>query len=295
MIFLGVTNPTQETEKVAEEIASGNNEYIHDLIKQVIDFGVSAGKSILIALVIYFVGRFLIKLVNKLVAGMMERRKMDPTIQSFLKSLVNILMMVLLIITVISALGINTTSFAALLASAGVAVGMALSGNLQNFAGGIMMLLFRPYKVGDYISAQGSEGFVVAIQIFHTIIRTWDNRKIYLPNGAMSSGTITNWSMEEKRRMDFNVGVEYGEDVEKVRKVTLEMLAKDKRILKDPAPKVILINLGESSVDLIVRVWVDNKDYWDVLFTMYEQIYTEYNRQGIGFPFPQLTVHNSLT
>ena len=293
MILLQTTNAAQETEKVAEELASGNSEYINDLVRQGISLAVSAGKSILIALIIYFVGRFVIRLVNRLVGGVMERRKMDPTIQTFLRSLINILMMVLLIVTVISALGVNTTSFAALLASAGVAVGMALSGNLQNFAGGIIILLFRPYRVGDYISAQGCEGFVVEIQIFHTIIRTWDNRKIYLPNGAMSSGSISNWSKEEKRRMDFNVGVEYGQDVEKVRRVTLAMLDRDVRILKDPAPRVILISLGESSVDLIVRVWVDNADYWDVLFTMYEQIYTEFNRQGIGFPFPQLTVHNS--
>ena len=177
----------------------GNSEYIKELIDKGIDLGVEAGKSIVIAVIIYFVGKVLISLLNRTLRGVMERRKVDPAIQSFLGSLVNILLMILLVVSVVSALGVNTTSFAALLASAGVAVGMALSGNLQNLAGGIVILLFRPFRVGDYIEAQGTGGTVGEIQIFHTILTTPDNKKIYLPNGALSSGNITNYSKGGKR------------------------------------------------------------------------------------------------
>lgn len=268
-----------------------NKEYINELIDKAIDLGVEAGKSIVIALIIYFVGKALVSFINGMLGKMLERRKVDPTIQTFLKSLVNILLMVLLIISVVSALGVNTTSFAALLASAGVAVGMALSGNLQNLAGGIVVLLFRPFKVGDYIEALGTSGTVSEIQIFHTILTTPDNKKIFLPNGALSSGNITNYSKEPLRRVDFTVAVEYGSDVDNVRKVLLELINKDERILKDPVPFVALGSLADSSVNMTVRVWVKSENYWSVFFETNEKIYNEFNRQGIKFPFPQLTIH----
>ena len=269
----------------------GNSEYIKDLIDKGIDLGVEAGKSILIAIIIYFVGKALISLVNRMLRGVMDRRKVDPAIQSFLGSLVNILLMILLAISVVSALGVNTTSFAALLASAGVAVGMALSGNLQNLAGGIVILLFRPFKVGDYIEAQGTGGTVSEIQIFHTILTTPDNKKIYLPNGALSSGNITNYSKEPLRRVDFTVAVEYGEDIDKVRKALKDILDKDDRILQEPAPVIVLGALADSSVNMTVRVWVKSENYWDVFFRTNETIYNEFNRLGINFPYPQLTIH----
>lgn len=269
----------------------GNSEYIKDLIDKGIDLGVEAGKSILIAIIIYFVGKALISLVNRMLRGVMDRRKVDPAIQSFLGSLVNILLMILLAISVVSALGVNTTSFAALLASAGVAVGMALSGNLQNLAGGIVILLFRPFKVGDYIEAQGTGGTVSEIQIFHTILTTPDNKKIYLPNGALSSGNITNYSKEPLRRVDFTVAVEYGEDIDKVRKALKDILDKDARVLQEPAPVIVLGALADSSVNMTVRVWVKSEDYWNVFFETNETIYNEFNRQGINFPYPQLTIH----
>lgn len=270
-----------------------NKEYINELIDKAIDLGVEAGKSIVIALIIYFVGKALVSFINGMLGKMLERRKVDPTIQTFLKSLVNILLMVLLIISVVSALGVNTTSFAALLASAGVAVGMALSGNLQNLAGGIVVLLFRPFKVGDYIEALGTSGTVSEIQIFHTILTTPDNKKIFLPNGALSSGNITNYSKEPLRRVDFTVAVEYGSDVDNVRKVLLELINKDERILKDPVPFVALGSLADSSVNMTVRVWVKSENYWSVFFETNEKIYNEFNRQGIKFPFPQLTIHQA--
>lgn len=269
----------------------GNNEYVQELINKGIDLGVEAGKSIIIAIIIYFVGKGLISLINRMLVGMMVRKNIDPAIQSFTKSLVNILLMVLLVISVVSALGVNTTSFAALLASAGVAVGMALSGNLQNLAGGIVILLFRPFRVGDYIEAQGTGGTVTEIQIFHTILTTADNKKIYLPNGALSSGNITNYSKEPLRRVDFTVGVEYGEDIDKVRKALSDILSMDERVLLEPAPVIVLGSLADSSVNMSVRVWVKSENYWSVYFETNEKIYNEFNRLGINFPYPQLTIH----
>ena len=269
----------------------GNNEYVQELINKGIDLGVEAGKSIIIAIIIYFVGKGLISLINRMLVGMMVRKNIDPAIQSFTKSLVNILLMVLLVISVVSALGVNTTSFAALLASAGVAVGMALSGNLQNLAGGIVILLFRPFRVGDYIEAQGTGGTVTEIQIFHTILTTADNKKIYLPNGALSSGNITNYSKEPLRRVDFTVGVEYGEDIDKVRKALSDILSMDERVLQEPAPVIVLGSLADSSVNMSVRVWVKSENYWSVYFETNEKIYNEFNRLGINFPYPQLTIH----
>ncbi len=269
----------------------GNSEYVQELINKGIDLGVEAGKSIIIAIIIYFVGKGLISLINRMLVGMMVRKNIDPAIQSFTKSLVNILLMVLLVISVVSALGVNTTSFAALLASAGVAVGMALSGNLQNLAGGIVILLFRPFRVGDYIEAQGTGGTVTEIQIFHTILTTADNKKIYLPNGALSSGNITNYSKEPLRRVDFTVGVEYGEDIDKVRKALSDILSMDERVLQEPAPVIVLGSLADSSVNMSVRVWVKSENYWSVYFETNEKIYNEFNRLGINFPYPQLTIH----
>ncbi|MCM1515125.1 MAG: mechanosensitive ion channel [Paraprevotella sp.] len=270
-----------------------NGGYVQELIDKGIDLGIEAGKSIIVAVIIYFVGKAVISLINRMLGSMMERRKVDPTIRTFMMSLVNILLLTLLVISVVSALGVNTTSFAALLASAGVAVGMALSGNLQNLAGGIVILLFRPFKVGDYIEAQGSGGTVSEIQIFHTILTTPDNKKLFLPNGALSSGNITNFSREALRRVELTVSIEYGEDVDKVRGVLLELLAADDRIQKEPVPLVALGALADSSVNLTVRVWVNSADYWNVFFQTNEAIYKEFNRRGINFPFPQLTVHQA--
>ena len=266
---------------------------VEKLIQKLWDWGVDAGSHLLAAALIFIVGRILISFLNKLVARILERRKVDPSIQSFVKSLVSILLTVLLIVAVISKLGVETTSFAALLASAGVAVGMALSGNLQNFAGGLIVLLFRPYKVGDVIESQGETGTVREIQIFHTILSTFDNKVIYIPNGALSSGTVINYSREELRRVDWTIGVEYDTDYELVERTVRDLLATDSRILNEPAPFVALHTLADSSVNVAIRVWVKNADYWNVYFDMNKRIYAEFNKKGIGFPFPQLTVHQA--
>lgn len=268
--------------------------HIEQLIQQGISFCVEAGKSILVALLIYIVGRFLVSLLNKLLTKALERRNLDPTIKTFLQSFVNILLTVLLIVAVVSALGVNTTSFAALLASVGVAAGMALSGNLSNFAGGLIILLLKPFKVGDYVEAQNVAGTVDGIQIFHTVLRTVDNKVIYLPNGALSGGNIVNYSQQTHRRVDIPLSVEYGQDVEQVRQLLLELFGQDERILTEPAaPFIAVSKLGDSSVDLTVRLWVKASDYWDVFFQTQERIYAEFNKQGISFPFPQITVHNA--
>ena len=251
------------------------------------------GRRILAALIIFIIGRLIISFLNKMVARILQRRKVDAGVQSFVRSLVNILLMILLVIAVISKLGIETTSFAALLASAGVAVGMALSGNLQNFAGGLIILIFRPYKVGDWIETQNESGTVREIQIFHTILTTADNKTVYIPNGSASSGVIVNYSHEETRRVDWTVGVEYGEDYARVEEVARRIVAAEKRILSTPAPFIALDALDASSVNVRIRVWVKNSDYWGVYYDVQRAIYEEFNKAGIGFPFPQLTIHTA--
>ena len=191
-------------------------------------------------------------------------------------------------------MGIELTSFAALLASVGVAVGMALSGNLSNFAGGVIILVFRPYKVGDYIEAStGASGKVSDIQIFHTVLTTSDNKVVYVPNGSMSSAVVTNYNRKETRRLQFTFGVEYGTDFEFAKSVLLEIINKDSRILKDPEPLIVVGELADSSVNIIVRVWVNSDDYWNVNFDMNKNVYATFNEKGISFPFPQLTVHKA--
>lgn len=288
---VAVEKVVEGTKEAVEAVAKGDVSYLTQFLQQALTFCVDAGKTILVAILIYIVGRFIVSLINNVLAKALDRRNLDPSIKTFLKSFVNILLTVLLIIAVVSALGVNTTSFAALLASFGVAAGMALSGNLSNFAGGLMILLLKPFKVGDYIAAQGFDGTVKEIQIFHTVLTTVDNKIIYLPNGALSSGSITNFSKMERRRVDLVVSVEYGEDVERVKKALADIFKADARILTDPAPFVALSALAASSVDFTVRLWVNAADYWGVFFDTQERIYAEFNKQGIGFPFPQLTIH----
>ena len=261
-------------------LASETSIQLTNALEKLIDSGIQLGERVLGALIIFIIGKFLVNWLNRLFARILEKRKVDPSIQSFLKSMVNILLLIMLILAVIGKLGIELTGFAALLASAGVAIGMALSGNLQNFAGGLIILLFRPYKVGDFIEAStGASGTVKEIQIFHTILITADNKMIYVPNGA--------------RRIEWNFGVDYGEDYNKVEKVLREIIANDKRILTSPAPFIELGELAASSVNIKIRVWVNSSDYWNVFFSMNQTVYTTFNKEGINFPFPQLTVHQA--
>ena len=264
---------------------------LEEAIRSLVEHGSQLGFTIIKALIVFLVGRLVINLLNKLVRKILSKRDIDPSVKTFVGSLVNVSLTILLIISVVGALGVQTTSFAALLASAGVAVGMALSGNLQNFAGGLIVLLFKPYKVGDWIESQGVSGTVKEIQIFHTILTTGDNKVIYIPNGAMSSGVVTNYNTQTTRRVEWIVGVDYGEDYDKVQQIVTDILAADKRILKDPAPFIALHALDASSVNVVARVWVNSADYWGVYFDINKAIYATFNEKGINFPFPQLTVH----
>ena len=264
---------------------------VEQLLSKLLDWGIEVGKDLLGAIIIYIVGRFIIKQVGRLLARILEKRKLEISVQTFLRSLVSILLNLILAFAIVSRLGVETTSFAALLASAGVAIGMALSGNLSNFAGGLIILVFKPFKVGDYIEGQNANGTVREIQIFHTILTTVDNKVIYVPNGALSSNAITNYSKQETRRAEWVFGVEYGEDFEKVKAVLQRIIDADPRILKDPAPMIALGALSASSVDIKVRAWAKTADYWDVYFDMNKIVYDTFNKEGIGFPFPQLTVH----
>ena len=269
-------------------------EMVNDFIAKALNSGIELGGRILAALIIFIIGKFLINWANKLFATTLQKRNVDASIQSFLKSIVNITLLVMLFLAVIGKLGIELTSFAALLASVGVAVGMALSGNLSNFAGGVIILVFRPYKVGDYIEAStGASGTVTDIQIFHTVLTTPDNKIIFAPNGAMSSAVVTNYSRKETRRLDFTFGVEYGTDFNQAKAIILEIISKDSRISQDPAPFVELGALADSSVNITVRVWVNASDYWAVNFDMNKNVYATFNEKGISFPFPQLTVHQA--
>ena len=267
---------------------------LQELMSRLIESGVTLGERVLAALVIFIVGKYIIKWINRLFAKVLENRKVEAGVQTFLRSMVNILMIIMLAMAVIGRLGIELTGFAALLASAGVAVGMALSGNLQNLAGGLIILVFRPYKVGDYIeSGTGASGTVQEIQIFHTVLVTPDNKVIYAPNGVMSNALCTNYSHKEERRVDFTFSFEYGEDFEKVRAVLLKVIAADSRILTTPEPFIELGAMADSSVNVTVRVWVKSADYWNVFFGMNKEVYATFNKEGINIPYPQMMVHNA--
>ncbi|MDR1258128.1 MAG: mechanosensitive ion channel [Tannerellaceae bacterium] len=264
------------------------------VFEDILHEGTSLGFTIIKAAIIFLIGRLIIKLLNRLFRRLLDKRDIELSVRSFLVSTVNVLLVILLIVSIIGALGIETTSFAALLASAGVAIGMALSGNLSNFAGGLIILLFKPFKINDYISAQGTEGTVKEIQIFHTILNTPDNKLVYIPNGSLSSGVVTNYNVE-CRRIEWVFCVDYGTDYAKVKAVTEATLAEDSRIQVSPAPFIALNALADSSINVIVRVWVKTPDYWDVYYDTNQAIYKAYNLQGINFPFPQLTVHHGNT
>ena len=247
--------------------------------------------KIVLALVIYFVGRQLIKWLIRIVDRAFARHDIEVSLRSFLRSLIKAVLMVVLILAIVQTLGVNTSSFLAIFASAGLAIGMALSGTLQNFAGGVVLLILRPYKVGDFIEAQGQSGTVESIGLFSTCLKTADNQTIYVPNNTISSSIIDNYSQSETRRVDWLLSISYGDDVDVARKEILAMLAEDKRILTDTAPVVWVKNLGSSSVDLTIRAWVKNEDYWGVFFEMNERMYKELPVKGINFPFPQMDVH----
>ena len=254
---------------------------------------VTFGKNLLAAIVIYFVGRFIISKLTTLVRTIMQKKQIEPSLYSFVDSFLTICLHFVLIIAIVGVLGIETSSFVALFASAGVAIGMALSGTLQNFAGGVMILLFRPFRVGDFIEAQGYSGVVKQIQIFNTILTTVDNQTVIIPNGGLSTGSLKNYSTQPYRRVDIDVEVAYGSKPEVVRKVLLDICLKDSRIMTQDAmkPFIPMTSMGASAIAFQVRVWTESANYWGVKFDTTEKIYNRLAEEGIEIPFQQIDVH----
>ncbi len=252
---------------------------------------VTYGLKAIAAIIALIIGLWVIKLIVKALARIMEKKEVDASLRGFINSLAGILLKVMLVITVIGMLGIQMTSFVAILGAAGLAVGMALSGTLQNFAGGVMILIFKPFKVGDFIEAQGYAGAVSEIQIFITVLKTPDNKTIIIPNGGLSTGSMTNYSTEATRRVDFSFGIAYGDSYDDAKALLLQIIKADTRIMSNPEPFVVLGQLADSSVNITVRVWVKAADYWGVYFDMNEKVYKEFDKNGLHIPFPQLDVH----
>jgi small conductance mechanosensitive channel len=266
-----------------EEILTSQEKYID----MVLDFGI----AVLTAIVVWIIGLWIIKIIIRQTEKTMIKREVDPSLRGFLKASLSVVLKIALVITIISQLGVEATSFIALLGAAGLAVGMALSGTLQNFAGGVMILLFKPYKIGDYIEAQGHTGTVQEIQIFNTILKSPDNKTIIIPNGGLSTNSLINYSKEPTRRVDWTFGIGYGDDVATAQSVMTKMLESDARVLKDPAVFVEVSALGDSSVNFAVRAWVKTDDYWDVFFDMNRRVYEGFDQAGLNIPYPQMDVH----
>jgi len=255
-----------------------------------IDKAITWGTKLAIAIAIIVIGLMITKRVSKMVAKLLKKKDFDESLRTFLTSMVAISLKIMVVITALGQLGLQMTSFIALLGAAGLAIGMAFSGTLGNFAGGIMILIFRPYKVGDYIAAQGEEGVVKEIQIFNTILQT-PNNLIIIPNGAMANGSMTNYTKNIHRTVEFSVGIAYGDDYDKAKAVLEGFIADDDLILKDPAAFIGLGELADSSVNITLRVWCKTEHYWDVFFKMNERIYKEFGGHGLNIPFPQMDVH----
>lgn len=283
-------------------------DFIHKLVGGIVEFTI----HLALAVLVFYVGRFIIKKIHKIVGAIFIRRKLEVSLSVFILNMVDIVLYFVLIIIVVGILGIETSSFLALFASAGVAVGLALSGTLQNFAGGVLILLLKPYKIGDFIEAQGYAGTVKAIQLFNTVINTPDNKQIIIPNGSMSTGIINNSSKETYRRVEWMISLSYGSDVDTAKEAILSLIKEDDKIVQDvdkaimeyrsrhgdivllpslAPPFVGLDTLGSSSIDFKVRAWVESKEYWNVYFRMNEVFYSELPKKGLSFPYPQLDVH----
>lgn len=253
--------------------------------------GVEYGAKIIGALLVLMIGMWLAKMVKKGIVKLMEKRKVDPTLISFCSSLLYTAMQIFVVVAALEKLDIKTTSFIAILGAAGLAVGLALQGSLSNFAAGVLMIIFKPFKVGDFIEAGGTMGSVLEIGIFTTILKSPDNKKIIVPNAGVTGGNITNFNANGTRRVDLTAGISYGDDIDKAKAAINAVLAADARILKDPAPTVAVVAMADSSVNFVVRPWVKCADYWDVYFGVTEALKKKFDAEDITIPFPQRDVH----
>jgi small conductance mechanosensitive channel len=290
-----VSNETvAKIDEAAEAVASMDPQTIMEFLQNNGLDGstlVGFGKNVIIALLIFYVGKFVISLVVRALRKVMRKQEVDKTLETFVCNLVRTALLVVVVIAAIGALGIQTTSFIAIFGAAGLAVGLALQGSLSNFAAGVLIVLFRPYRVGDFVEAAGIAGVVEQVQILTTVLKTGDNKRIIVPNGQIMDSIITNYSANETRRVDMVVGVSYSDDLDKVRATIQALIEAEERILDDPAPTIAVSELADSSVNFVVRPWVKTPDYWGVMFDLTEAIKKRFDQEGISFPFPQQDVH----
>ncbi len=264
---------------------------VNKLIEFLQTDGLSFAINLALAFVIFFLGRFVIRLVVRAISKAMQKNAVEKTLETFICNLVSMALTVVVVIAAIGQVGIQTTSFIAIFGAAGLAVGLALQGSLSNFASGVLIVLFRPYKVGDFVEAAGISGSVDQVQILTTILKTGDNKQVIVPNSQIMDSIITNYSAHDTRRVDMLIGVSYDDDLDKVRKTLEEIIAADDRILNDPAPKIAVAELADSSVNFVVRPWCTTADYWAVMWDLTETIKKRFDQEGISFPFPQRDVH----
>ncbi len=266
-------------------------EYLEQVKDLLATYGVDYGLALLKAVIVLIIGLLAIKAIRNGFGKLLNKRNIDDSLKPFLRSLLYNILLVLLILSVLSTLGIQMTSFVAIIGAAGLAVGLALQGTLQNFAGGVIILILRPFKVGDYIEGSGHAGTIKEIQIFNTVMLTPDNKKIIIPNGGLSNASITNYSAQPTRRVDMVFGIGYDDDIKKAKELLETIVTGDERVLKDPIHQIAVSELADSSVNFVVRPWVNAADYWDVYFDMHEKIKLEFDKAGISIPFPQRDVH----
>ena len=259
------------------------------LMNWVIEYGIKA----IAAIIILIVGWIIINVVSGTFRKALNKRDLDESLKNFLTSMAKIVLRILLILTIVGMAGVKTTSFIAVIGAASLAIGLALQGTLQNFAGGVIILFLKPFRTGDYIEVDDSSGTVEAISIFYTNLRTPDNKMILIPNGQISNKELTNYTSEATRRVDLSIGISYGEDIKAARRLVLDMLKADERVMQDPEPMIALISLGDNSVNLTIRFWTKLENYWPLYYHFQEKIYEEFPQNGLSFPFPQLDVHMS--
>ncbi len=277
--------------KFAQAVDKLANLDLEEVMRNLLSQSIWILVKILVAVFIYLIGRWVLRRLLRLLDVVFERRNVDTSLRTFARNALGVIFSVILVLVVVQTLGVNVTSLIAVASAATLAIGMALSGTAQNFAGGVMILLMKPYRVGDFITAQGQSGTVHEIKLFSTVIKTGDNRTIYIPNNSIATAIVDNASTAPQRRVDWSVSIAYGDDVETARRTLLEILEADDRVLRDPAAVVRVASLNESAVSLTVRAWVRTDDYWDVFFDNNERFYRELPGKGLHFPFPQLDIH----
>lgn len=267
--------------------------FSRSMLEEWLNAGINFGLRVILVLVLFWLGKVVITRLKKIFNGILRRRNIEGVAVSLLDSVFTAILYIALFLFLAGVLGVKSVSFAAVLASMGLAVGMALSGQLQNLAGGVIIIVTKPFKLGDFISSQGTDGTVKAVRLFHTEVLTPDNKAAFIPNGLLSSNNIINYSHENIRRVEWTIGIEYNEDFDRARNLLRSIIESDARILKTPDYTIALLSLGASSVNIVIRAWTANETYWDVFLDINERIYKEFNAAGIGFPFPQLTVHQA--